>query len=157
VVLLVAAIACWHPNWRLGVELTYFWGLAGTLQAVVTPDLSARFPQLAFFEFVFGHVGILVAAGYLVLGLRRGPRPGAVLRIFGVTVAYTAAVAVIDVLTGGNYMYLARLPRHASLLSALGPWPWYIMGAAGIALALFALLDAPFWLQRRNAHTPARS
>ncbi|MGH9303926.1 MAG: hypothetical protein ACRDZ5_05860, partial [Acidimicrobiales bacterium] len=31
-------------------ELTYFWGLAGTLQAVITPDLSASFPHLAFFQ-----------------------------------------------------------------------------------------------------------
>lgn len=36
-----AAIACWWPQWLLDVELTYFWGLAGTLMAVVTPDLSA--------------------------------------------------------------------------------------------------------------------
>src|SRR5579884_458888 len=41
---LVAAAACF---WRvpLLVELTWFWGLAGTLQAVVTPDLSSGFPH----------------------------------------------------------------------------------------------------------------
>ena len=44
VALIVAAIACWWPRWNLVVELTYFWGLAGTLQAVATPDLSAGFP-----------------------------------------------------------------------------------------------------------------
>ncbi len=41
VALVVAAIACWSPGWSLGVELTYYWGLAGTLQAVLTPDLGA--------------------------------------------------------------------------------------------------------------------
>jgi hypothetical integral membrane protein (TIGR02206 family) len=45
VALIVAAIACWWPQWNLAVELTYFWGLAGTLQAVVTPDLSSGFPR----------------------------------------------------------------------------------------------------------------
>lgn len=149
VALAVAAVACSYPRWQLGVELTYFWGLAGSLQAVVTPDLSARFPDLTFIEFVLGHVGIVVAAGYLVLGLRRAPRPGAVLRIFAVTVVYAAAVALIDVVTGGNYMYLAHVPGHASLLSVLGPWPWYVASAAGVALCLFALLDAPFRMRRR--------
>jgi len=47
--LIVAAIAFWWPRCLLAVELTYFWGLAGTLQAVVTPDLSAGFHQREFF------------------------------------------------------------------------------------------------------------
>ena len=55
-------VACWPPRWQLGVELSYFWGLTGTLQAVLTPDLSVSFPHLEFFEFVVGHVGIVIAA-----------------------------------------------------------------------------------------------
>jgi hypothetical integral membrane protein (TIGR02206 family) len=154
VALIIAAVTCWYPDWALGVELTYFWGLTGTLQAVLTPDLSARFPQLEFFEFVVGHAGIVVAALYLVLGLRREPRPGAVSRVFAITVVYTAVVGVVDLATGGNYMYLARLPRHSSLLSALGPWPWYIASAAAVCVGLFVLLDAPF---RRRPTPPGSS
>ena len=56
VALVIAALACWFPHWQLGVELTYFWGLAGSLQAVVTPDLAQSFPSLQFFVFVVGHV-----------------------------------------------------------------------------------------------------
>src|SRR5271170_7826019 len=37
--LIVAAAACWWRPRQL-VELTYFWGLAGTLQGLVTPDLN---------------------------------------------------------------------------------------------------------------------
>ncbi|MGZ6804622.1 MAG: TMEM164 family acyltransferase, partial [Nocardioidaceae bacterium] len=44
VALIVAAVACWFPQWALAVELTWFWGLTGTLQAVLTPDLTATFP-----------------------------------------------------------------------------------------------------------------
>ncbi len=64
---LVAAAACW---WRTPVlvELTYFWGLAGTLQAVVTPDLNVGFPHLVFFQYVVGHLGIVAAALFLVAG-----------------------------------------------------------------------------------------
>jgi hypothetical integral membrane protein (TIGR02206 family) len=144
VALIVAAIACWWPGWALAVELTYFWGLTGTLQAVVTPDLSAGFPQLEFFMFVVGHLGIVIAALYLVVGLRLRPRPGSVLRVFAITAAYTAFVGLFDWLTGSNYMFLAAVPKHGSLLSLLGPWPWYIVSAAGVALVLLLILDAPF-------------
>jgi hypothetical integral membrane protein (TIGR02206 family) len=149
VALIVAAVACWHPAWRLAVELTYFWGLTGTLQAVLTPDLSQNFPQIEFFEFVVGHLAIVTAALFLVVGLRLEPRPGAVWRVFGITVAYTAVVGLFDWASGANYMFLAAVPQHTSLLSVLGPWPWYIVSAAGIALVLLMILDAPFRHRRR--------
>ena len=155
VALVVAAVACWHPAWRLAVELTYFWGLAGTLQAVITPDLSAPFPQIEFFEFVVGHLAIVTAALFLVVGLRLEPRPGAVWRVFGITLAYTAAVALFDWVTGANYMFLRAVPTHTSLLSVLGPWPWYIASAAGIALVLLLILDVPFRPARRRPSRPA--
>ncbi|MGZ6921285.1 MAG: YwaF family protein [Oryzihumus sp.] len=147
VALIVAAVACWFPQWALAVELTWFWGLTGTLQAVLTPDLTATFPELEFFEFVIGHVGIVVAAFYLVVGLRRQPRRGSVARVFAITVAWTALVGVFDWLTGSNYMFLAAVPEHASLLSVLGPGPWYILSAAGVALVMLLVLDAPFRLR----------
>ena len=144
VALVIAAISCSWPRWQLGAELTYFWGLAGTLQGVLTPDLTEPFPDLRFFEFVVGHIGIVIAALYLVVGRRVTPRPGAVPRVFVVTLAYTSVVGVIDWLLDANYMYLARIPGSASLLSVLGPWPWYIASAAGVAMLLFLALDAPF-------------
>jgi hypothetical integral membrane protein (TIGR02206 family) len=152
VTLVIGALACWLPNWRLGVELTYFWGLAGTLQAVLTPDLSTPFPQLGFIEFTVGHLGIVIAAMYLVVGLGLRPRRGSVPRVFAITVIYTACVGVIDWLTGANYMYLANQPAHASLLSLLGPWPWYIASAAGVAIILLLVLDAPFRHSTANTH-----
>ena len=149
VAVLVAAVACW---WHVPVlvELTWFWGLAGTLQGLVTPDLDVGFPHLVFVEYVTGHAGIVVAALFLVVGMHRWPRPGAVWRVLLISVAWTVVVGVVDALTGGNYMFLHRRPGEWTLLSVLGPWPWYLLGATGLALALFTLLDAPFWLARRD-------
>ena len=146
---LVAAAACW---WRvpLLVELTYFWGLAGTLQAVITPDLNVGFPHLVFFQYMIGHLGIVLAAVFLVVGLGLAPRPGAVPRVFAVTLGYTAFVGLIDGLTGANYMFLRSPPGNWTLLRVLGPWPWYTLSAAGVALVLLIALDAPFW--RRRPH-----
>ena len=149
IAILVAAAACW---WRkpLLVELTYFWGLAGTLQAVITPDLSAGFPHLVFFQYLAGHLGIVLAALFLVIGLRIAPRPGSVMTTFVITLAYTTFVGLLDAFSGANYMFLRRPPGNWTLLRVLGPWPWYIASAAGVALVLLAALDFPFWWSRRR-------
>jgi hypothetical integral membrane protein (TIGR02206 family) len=150
VALVVAAAACWWPTQPMLIELTWFWGLAGTLQAVATPDLSVGFPHLEFFEYVVGHLGIVISALYLVVGLGYRPRAGSVPRVFAITVVYTGFVGIIDWLIGADYMFLASRPVHWSLLSVLGPWPWYILSAAAVALLLLFVLDAPFRSGRRS-------
>jgi len=153
---LVAALACW---WKIPllVELTYFWGLAGTLQGLITPDLSVGFPHLVFWQYVAGHLGIVFAALFLVVGMRIVPRPYAVPRVFALTLGYTAVVGLVDTLSGANYMFLRRPPGEWTLLRLLGPWPWYVLSAAGVAVVLLAALDAPFWPGRRRERRAARA
>ncbi len=144
---LVAAVAL-VTRARVLVELTYFWGLAGTIQSLITPDLNVAFPRLEFFEYVLAHAGIVCAALVLVVGERIRPSPRAVPRVFVITLGYTAFVGLVDWVTGGNYMYLRQTPGNWTLLSVLGPWPWYMVSAAGVAIVLFTLLDLPFWQGR---------
>lgn len=114
------------------------------MQAVITPDLRVGFPHLEFFEYVTAHVGIVAAALFLVIGLGLQPRRGAVRRVLAITVAYTVFVGAFDATTGSDYMFLAARPATWSLLSVMGPWPWYVVTATGVAALLLALLDLPF-------------
>ena len=149
---LVAAAALWWPKPIL-VELTYFWGLGAVLQALATPDFSQHFPDPAYFRFYVAHGGVLAAAVFLVAGRRIFPRPGAPLRIFLITIGFTAVVGLVDVLTNGNYMYLRVKPAAGSLLNFMGPWPWYIASGALLAILFLAALNTPFWLARRRARS----
>jgi hypothetical integral membrane protein (TIGR02206 family) len=149
-----AVIALWRPL-PLAFELTYFWALTATVQALVTPDLRQGFPDYRWWWFVIAHSGVVLAAVLLAWGRRRTPRPGAVPRVLAATLAFTAVAAVGTVATGGNYMYLRRPPPGGSLLDVMGPWPWYIATGAVVALALFWLLDRPF--DRRRAAAAARA
>ena len=139
----VAAAALWTRN-PLLVEVTYFWGLAGTIQALLTPDLPQHYPSYPYFQYYIAHGGVVAAALILVVGLGIHPRPWAVLKVAGITVAYVAFVGLVDALTGADYMYLRAKPPSATLLDAFGPWPWYIGSAALVGVALFAVLDLPF-------------
>jgi hypothetical integral membrane protein (TIGR02206 family) len=148
VVTVVSVLALWTAR-PLLVELTWFWGLTASLQAVLTPDLgSADFPELLWWTFFITHAGAVVAAVVLVIGRGIVPRPGAVWRVFGATLVVAAAAGAANLLTGGNYMWLREKPEAGSLLDFMGPWPWYILSAAVLALALFTLLDLPFRRRR---------
>ncbi len=69
-------------------------------------------------------------------------------------------VSVVNMLTGGNYMFLARKPDTASLLDLLGPYPWYLLALEGVALLIFVLLYLPFaisGLRRKRKQLAASS
>jgi hypothetical integral membrane protein (TIGR02206 family) len=143
VAIFIAAGALWTRN-QLLVELTYFWGVAGTLQALLTPDLPQHFPSYPYWQYYIAHGGVVAAALLLVVGMRLHPRRWAVARVAAITVAYAAFVFVVDLLTLSDYMYLRAKPSRATLLDVLGPWPLYILFASLIGIVLFAILDAPF-------------
>ena len=147
--IVVSAFALWF-RWQLLVEVTYFWGLAGTTQAIFTPDLPQHFPSFPFIQYYVAHGGVVAAALVLMVGLGQWPRRRALLYVIGLTIAYTAFVGLLDAVTGANYMFLRTKPASATLLDVMGPWPWYIGWAALVAVVLFLILDAPFRFLRRS-------
>lgn len=143
VAIFVAAAALWTRN-QILAEVTYFWALAGTLQALLTPDLPQHFPSYPYWQYYIAHGGVVGAALLLVIGMRLHPRRWAVVRVAVITVAYTIVVGAVDAVTTSNYMYLRSKPSSSTLLDVMGPWPVYILAATLVGFALFAVLDAPF-------------
>jgi hypothetical integral membrane protein (TIGR02206 family) len=137
----IAAAALWRRA-PLAIELTYFWALSASLQAVITPDVGEGFPDPLYFAYFAAHSGAVAAACLLVFGARLAPRPGAVARTYAITAGFAALAAVATLVTGGNYMFLRRKPVRGSLLDYMGPWPVYVVAGAVLALVLFAALAA---------------
>lgn len=134
---------------RFFAELAFFWVMAGSINGVISPDLSVSFPHIYFFIFFIAHTGLVCGALYLVFGLQLYPRPGAVLRVFLLSQVYLASAFAINYLLGGNYGYTMAKPGSASLFDHLGPWPWYLLSLEGLALAFYTVLYLPFWFYRR--------
>jgi hypothetical integral membrane protein (TIGR02206 family) len=125
-------------------ELLYFWGLSGTLIAMLTPDVDRGFPDSRCLSFFALHGGVALSAVVMTFGVGVRPRPGAYLRVFLLTNAYAAIVAVIDAVANENYLYLRAKPSQPSILDIMGPWPWYILAADVLAFVLFRALMIPF-------------
>lgn len=128
----------------LAAEVTYFWAGAGTLLAVLTPDLAVGPPALTFFTFFGLHGAVIAAAFLLPFALGRPPRRGAVWRVLLVTNLYALAVGVVDWATRSNFFYLLRKPDQPSPLDWFGPWPVYLLVCELVAALLFLLLSLPF-------------
>lgn len=129
-------------------ELAYFWGLAGTLQGIITPDMSHEFPNPAYVSFFLQHGVIVITAVVLPLGLGWTPRPGSALRTYLWLLVYAVAIFPINLLLKTNFGFMMGKPDGASLLDVLGAWPWYILWTLLIAAVIFYLLELPFVRKR---------
>jgi hypothetical integral membrane protein (TIGR02206 family) len=137
-------------------ELLYFWGLAGTLQGLITPALQVTWPQPRFVMFFILHGAVVTAAMQVVIGRGIIPKRGAVRRAMGWIVVYALVAGAVDlVLVRGfhaevNYGFLCAKPPTASLLDALGDWPWYLLWLVAVAAVFFSLLNLPFVIRQRR-------
>lgn len=136
-------------------ELLYFWGLAGTLQGLITPSLTVDWPHPRFVMFFMLHCGVVLAALQVVLGRGITPRRGAVPRAIGWLLVYAVAAGTANWilrLAGfeANFGFLCDKPATASLYDYLGPWPWYILTTLPVSWVFFSILDLPFLILRRR-------
>jgi hypothetical integral membrane protein (TIGR02206 family) len=127
-------------------ELGYFWGLGGTLQGVITPDVASGFPDIQFLLFMLDHAGLIAALLYLTWGTRLRPMIASLPRVIAATLVYVAVASVADAALGTNYGFLRGKGEHVSLLTFLAPWPWYIGELVLIGLLSVVVYYAPFWL-----------
>jgi hypothetical integral membrane protein (TIGR02206 family) len=142
--MIVIIVALWTGN-RRWLEVAYFWGIGGTLQAIITPNLRFGFPDLRFISFFVAHSGIIIGIIFLMLIYGFRPRGIGVLRTFAWTEIYFVVAFTTDLLTGENYGFLLHKPEAASLLNFLSDWrPLYLLEFHGLAFLFFCALYAPF-------------
>ena len=125
-------------------ELAYFWGLAGTIQGLITPNLTTSFPNPQFIAFFILHGAIVITALTLPLGLGWKPRPHAVRRVFVWVFIYAAIATVVNITLETNFAYLRHKPQGSSLLDVMGQWPYYILCLIAVSGLLLYALSLPF-------------
>jgi hypothetical integral membrane protein (TIGR02206 family) len=148
--LLATAAALW---WRAPrcFEVAYFWGLAGTVQGLLTPALDPAHPLWRQTGFFIIHSGIVISVLFLIFAEKMRPVPASLPRVLLWSEGYLATALLGNALTGENYGFLAHPPPTASLLDQFPQTRWlYVATINGVALGAFALLYLPWWLADRS-------
>src|SRR5438093_7041979 len=141
-VVVIVAMCTGNQRW---FEVAYFWGIGGTLQTVLTPNLRFGFPDWRFISFFTSHCGIIIGVVFLMLTRRYRPYPMSIVRAFLWPDFYFVVTFITDKLTGFNYGFLLHKPEAFSILSFLSDsLPLYLLQMHGLALSFFLALYAPF-------------
>jgi len=142
--MVVIIVAMWTGN-RSWFEVAYFWGIGGTVQAVLTPNLAYGFPDFRFFSFFISHCGIIVGIVFLMLTRKYRPYLFSIVKVFLWSELYFVVTMIVDAITGYNYGFLQHKPEAFSILSFLSDSrPLYLLQFHLLALVFFSVLYAPF-------------
>lgn len=129
------------------LTLTYFWGLAATTQALITPALEYGPPTLPFIHFFFQHFVIVAAALYIPIVLKWRPMQPwwkSPIIVLVISIGYQATALIINHFLKTNFAFASRVPDNPSLIDHLGPWPIYLFAMQGLALIFFLILALPW-------------
>ena len=139
---IVVALLTGRERW---LEVAYFWGIGGTLQAILTPDLKYAFPHIRFITFFVAHSGIVIAIIFMMIVKKFRPHWFSIVRVFLWSELYFVLTITVDLLTGENYGYLLHQPAAASLLDLLSHnRVVYILEMHLLALLFYFALYLPF-------------
>ena len=137
---------------RLWFGVFYFMVLAGTLQAIITPDLKYGFPNLMYIRYWSIHCIPILIVFYSLNVFKIKIRFKDFLNAVIWMNIYLVAIFLVNLMLKSNYAYTMRKPDAASLIDVMGPWPWYLITGELIALVLFTLLYIPYmrFKKRKN-------
>jgi hypothetical integral membrane protein (TIGR02206 family) len=145
---LVAPFALWNPKQKY-FEPIYFLVMAGTFQAIVTPDLYYDYPAYEFFKYWITHVGLVLLMIHCMVCFALYPTAMGILKTFGWLNVYVVMLFPINQLLDANYFYLIAKPINPSVLDFFGPWPVYILVAEILAMGFFAIALVPVYLAKK--------
>ncbi len=159
---MVTIIVALFTGWRGWTEVSYFWGIGGTFQAILTPNLQVGFPDIRFISFFVGHCGIVAGVIYLLVARRFRPTLGSVWRTLAWSQFYLCATLLVDYLTDVNYGFLLHKPQAPSILDYLSDTRWLYLVGLKVSRCFFSRsftrpLRPPICSRRRAPNRPAET
>jgi hypothetical integral membrane protein (TIGR02206 family) len=146
--LLIPIFTYYRKYWMF--EILVFWIIGGTLQGVITPDITAGFPSFDYFRYWIAHLGLLTIIFYFIFVFKMKPKLRSVFKSILALQVYAAIIMVCNYFLDANYFYLNEKPKSESLLDYLGEWPYYILVGQLIIMPLFLIIYLPFYIADSN-------
>lgn len=135
---------------KLVFEIVFLVGIAGALQAIITPVLTFGFPHFRFFHFFFTHILVIWVAFYFLWYREFFITLFSVVKAMVFLNVLLPFIYILNIMVEGNYWFLMRNPVGGSLLDLLGPHPWNVLGMELTALVFFFVLWLFFGEKRES-------
>ncbi len=154
----MCGISAWLSGFSLLFDQTwifyivFYWGIPGAFHSIMTPEFTLGTEGLFFYEYYISHGGIILAALWGTMILKRRPAEWSWLKMFGWTQLVLPIVGSINWLLNANYMYICKPPMVENPF-IVGHFPYHLIGLEFAALLHFAIVYSPFgfsrWRKRR--------
>ena len=127
---------------RIAFELSFYWGLTGTLQALITPSPEQPFPHLEFIMFFISHSLVVLIVIWMIFVIRMKIGKYSWIRAFIVTNILAIIIGLLNLMLGANYMFLCKKPPVNHIL-LIGNEPFHIITFEIWAIIFF--LSSAHW------------
>ena len=139
----------WKHN-RFWLGVMYFWILAGTLNANITPDIKYGYPSWDYFSYWMMHGFLIILPVYYVIVFKIRITFKDLINAFWTANLFLIFSLIANYFIGSNYMYTMAKPPADTLLNKMGEWPIYLLTTQFLALVLFLILYLPFLFKRKK-------
>ena len=134
---------------RIFFEVSFFWGIGGGINALLTPDVPLTFPDPQYILFFFGHGLLLVCIVYACKALKNRPTLKSVKNGIYFSLAVLPIIYVINILIGppANYWYVAEKPPGLNVTSLMRDEPYHMIDIYILAVIVCYLIYLPYFIQ----------
>ena len=122
----------------LAYEIVFFWGLT-VIHAVITPDILQGFPHFHFIRYWLSHQLMIIGILYATFVYDIRPQKKSIYVSFIALLMFMLITIPVNLLLDANYFWISGKPPVDTVLDYFGPWPWYIIVSAILALLHFYL------------------
>ena len=130
-------------------ELSYFWGLAGAFQAIITPDPTRFVMDVSLFWNFLSHGLIILNVLWMIVIDNMRCRVGSYLNAVIITNGILFIISIVNSILGGNYWFICEKPGGESPF-IIGEWPLYIIGFQISGILLLGLFYIPMIILRKK-------
>ena len=142
----ISCYALYTKN-QAAFELSFFWGLAGALQAILTPDPTRfHFGYISTFWSFLSHGIIIMNVFWLIFVDNMRCRKNSLLNTILVTNGAIFIIGIINSVigNGANYWFICEKPSGDSPF-LIGEWPYYLFTFQLAGILFMSLIYLPMW------------
>ncbi len=135
----LSAYALYTRN-QMAFEFSFFWGMGGALQAIITPEFSRFYSPYYFYISQISHAIIIINVLWMLCIFKLKIGKYALHRTILLSLFLMIVIGVINFLLGSNYFFVCEKPNVPNPF-LIGEWPVYIFFLILFGSVIMWMLD----------------